>query len=75
MSKKPNIVMLERNSVGPDIDVSCFEKLGNVTYYLNTVTKEEVRGGYNNSQQVAFVRGYLEGFQAGKADLPVCYGL
>ncbi|MCM1216914.1 MAG: hydroxyacid dehydrogenase [Lachnospiraceae bacterium] len=43
MLEKPDIVMLERNSVGPDIDVSCFEKLGNVTYYLNTVTKEEVR--------------------------------
>lgn len=35
--------MLERNSVGPDIPVSCFEELGNVTYYKNTVTVEEVR--------------------------------
>ena len=43
MSKKPDIVMLERSSVGLDIEVSCFEMLGNVTYYLNTVTKEEVR--------------------------------
>ncbi len=43
MEKKPNIVVLERNSVGTDIDVSCFEKLGNVTYYRNTVTAEEVR--------------------------------
>ncbi|MDE5679210.1 MAG: hydroxyacid dehydrogenase [Lachnospiraceae bacterium] len=43
MSKKPDIAMLERSSVGLDIDVSCFEMLGNVTYYLNTVTKEEVR--------------------------------
>ena len=41
--KKANIVILERNSVGTDIDVSCFEKLGNVTYYGNTVTVEEVR--------------------------------
>lgn len=38
-----NIVVLERNSVGPDIPVDCFEKLGNVTYYRNTVTVEEVR--------------------------------
>lgn len=38
-----NIVVLERNSVGPDIPVSCFEELGNVTYYKNTVTVEEVR--------------------------------
>lgn len=38
-----NIVVLERNSVGPDIPVDCFEELGNVTCYPNTVTIEEVR--------------------------------
>ncbi|MCH5272836.1 MAG: D-2-hydroxyacid dehydrogenase [Lachnospiraceae bacterium] len=38
-----NIVVLERNSVGPDISVKCFEELGNVTYYTNTVTVEEVK--------------------------------
>ena len=38
-----NIVILERNSVGTDISVDAFEKLGNVTYYENTVTEEEVR--------------------------------
>lgn len=38
-----NIVVLERNSVGPDIPVSCFEELGDVTYYPNTVTIEEVK--------------------------------
>ena len=38
-----NIVVLERNSVGPDIPVNCFEELGNVTYYPNTVTIEEVK--------------------------------
>ncbi len=37
------IVMLERNSAGTDIPVDCFEKLGTVTYYANTVTVEEVR--------------------------------
>ncbi|MBD5460914.1 MAG: hydroxyacid dehydrogenase [Lachnospiraceae bacterium] len=37
-----NIVVLERNSVGPDIDMSCFQDLGNVTYYLNTVSQQEV---------------------------------
>ncbi|MBP5198536.1 MAG: hydroxyacid dehydrogenase [Lachnospiraceae bacterium] len=37
------IVVLERNSVGPDIDVSCFEELGEVTYYRNTVTIDEVK--------------------------------
>lgn len=31
-----NIVVLERDSVGTDVDVSCFNKLGNVTYYANT---------------------------------------
>ena len=38
-----NIVVLERNSVGLDIDVSCYKEFGNVTYYANTVTAEEVR--------------------------------
>ncbi|MBE5905906.1 MAG: hydroxyacid dehydrogenase, partial [Lachnospiraceae bacterium] len=36
-----NIVVLERNSVGTDIDLN-YEELGNVTYYANTVTAEEV---------------------------------
>jgi glycerate dehydrogenase len=34
--------VLERNSVGPDIPVDCLEELGEVTYYRNTVTIEEV---------------------------------
>ncbi|MBQ9767991.1 MAG: D-2-hydroxyacid dehydrogenase [Lachnospiraceae bacterium] len=38
-----NIVVLERNSVGPDISVDCFKELGDVTFYKNTVTIEEVR--------------------------------
>lgn len=33
------LVVLERNSVGTDIDVSCYEKFGEVTYYPNTVAK------------------------------------
>ena len=37
-----NIVVLERNSVGQDIDVSCFEKLGEVIFYDNTVTEEDI---------------------------------
>lgn len=40
------IVVLERNSAGTDIDVSCFEKFGEVTYYPNTVgenTAERVK--------------------------------
>ena len=36
------IVVLERNSVGPDIPVD-YSALGEVSYYLNTVTVEEVR--------------------------------
>lgn len=31
------LVVLERNSAGTDIDVSCFEKFGEVDYYPNTV--------------------------------------
>ncbi|MDE6386546.1 MAG: D-2-hydroxyacid dehydrogenase [Lachnospiraceae bacterium] len=31
------LVVLERNSVGTDLDISCFEKFGEVTYYPNTV--------------------------------------
>lgn len=37
------IVLLERNSVGTDVDVSCYENLGEVTSYRNTVTVEEVK--------------------------------
>lgn len=37
------IVVLERNSVGTDVEVSDLEKLGEVTLYSNTITMEEVR--------------------------------
>ncbi|MCM1156734.1 MAG: D-2-hydroxyacid dehydrogenase [Roseburia sp.] len=33
------LAVLERNSVGTDVDVSCFEKFGEVTYYPNTVAE------------------------------------
>lgn len=33
------LVVLERNSVGTDVDVSCFEKFGEVDYYPNTVAE------------------------------------
>lgn len=33
------LVVLERNSVGTDVDVSCFEKFGEVEYYPNTVAE------------------------------------
>ncbi|MBO4908720.1 MAG: D-2-hydroxyacid dehydrogenase [Lachnospiraceae bacterium] len=36
------IVVLERNSVGPDISIDIFNELGEVTAYRNTVTVEEV---------------------------------
>ena len=38
-----NIVALERNSAGTDVSVDCWNELGNVTCYRNTVTVEEVR--------------------------------
>ncbi len=50
--KRPNIVILERNSVGLDVDVSCFEQIGEVTYYPNTVTAEEVRERTKNADIV-----------------------
>lgn len=34
------IVILERDSVGTDIDVSCYEKFGDVTIYANTVQRQ-----------------------------------
>ena len=37
------IVILERNSVGPDISVDILKKLGEVIAYPNTVTVQEVR--------------------------------
>ncbi len=40
------LIILERNSVGTDVDVSCFEKFGEVTCYPNTVaanTAERVK--------------------------------
>ena len=40
------LVVLERNSAGTDVDVSCFEKFGEVEYYPNTVennTAERVK--------------------------------
>ena len=33
------LVVLERNSAGTDVDVSCFEKFGEVEYYPNTVAE------------------------------------
>ena len=40
---KVKIVIRERNSVGVDTPVDCFEELGEVTCYPNTTTAEEVR--------------------------------
>ncbi|MBQ7775224.1 MAG: D-2-hydroxyacid dehydrogenase [Lachnospiraceae bacterium] len=37
------IVALERNSAGTDISMDCFKDFGEVTYYRNTVTAEEVK--------------------------------
>ncbi len=37
------IIALERNSAGTDVSTACWEELGEVVYYRNTVTEEEVR--------------------------------
>ena len=42
MEVRMKIVILERNSVGTDISVDCFEEFGEVTAYRNTVSAEEV---------------------------------
>ena len=47
-----NIVILERNSVGTDVSVDCFEKLGNVTCYENTVTEKEAAGRIGDADVV-----------------------
>ena len=36
------IVLLERNSAGTDVPVDCFNELGEVTSYPNTVTAQSV---------------------------------
>lgn len=36
------IVILERHSVGTDVNVDCFKDLGEVTYYRNTVAEEVI---------------------------------
>ena len=36
------LVVLERNSAGTDVDVSCFEKFGEVSYYPNTTGEDVV---------------------------------
>ncbi len=38
--KRLNIVILERNTVGADVSVECFDSLGNVTSYDNTAYSE-----------------------------------
>lgn len=35
-----NIVILERHSVGTDVNVDCFKNIGNATYYRNTTAEE-----------------------------------
>ena len=38
-----NIVALERNSAGTDVSIDCWNELGTVTAYRNTVTVDEVK--------------------------------
>lgn len=56
-----NIVMLERNSAGTDIDVSAFEKLGKVTYYANTKTAQEVAERAKNADVIIANKAPLNG--------------
>ena len=60
-----NIVALERNSAGTDISVDCWNELGNVTCYRNTVTVEEVQAkkiaGYEKAYEDVFATKYTSG--------------
>lgn len=47
-----NIVVLEKASVGTDIDITCYENLGTVTYYDNTVTVKEAAQRIQNAEIV-----------------------
>jgi len=47
-----NIVALERNSAGTDIPVDCWNELGTVTCYANTVTEQEVRERVGNAEVI-----------------------
>ena len=49
------LVVLERNSAGTDIDVSCFEKFGEVTYYPNSTAEnaaERIGGTWNMARKL-----------------------
>ena len=65
------IVLLERNSAGTDVPVDCFNELGEVTSYPNTVTAQEVAGrcGCHCLQQGSHERGIPEGLPQCEADL------
>ena len=56
-----NIVMLERNSVGTDIDVSIYEELGTVTYYDNTVSADEIRERIKDADIVILNKAKMTG--------------
>lgn len=49
-----NIVVLERNSVGTDVSVDIFNKLGNVTCYRNTVSVEDIKERVKDADVVIF---------------------
>lgn len=54
------IVVLERDSVGRDIDISCYEELGEVTYFDNTFTVEEVKARIEHADIVIANKAPLE---------------
>ena len=58
---KVKIVILERNSVGVDTPVDCFEELGEVTCYPNTTTAEEVRERTKDADIIVANKARLNG--------------
>ena len=48
------IVALERNSAGTDISMECFQDFGEVIYYGNTTTKEQVKERVQEAEKLGF---------------------
>lgn len=68
------IVLLERNSAGTDVPVDCFNELGEVTSYPNTVTAQEVAERVGDADVIvcnkgSHERGIPEGLPQCEADL------
>jgi len=62
------IVVLERNSVGPDISVDCLKELGEVTFFENTVTEEMVAQRVGDAEIIVSNKAPINEASIGKAE-------